>query len=199
MRDGGLIMSLDISSDGLLAAGSANRTVGVFSSSGHGPCQTAFSVAPTYGDPEASLYSGTGITSLSWTPDGTYLLVGERQSDGIHVYDVRNRLKRLAWLAGRKALTTQRLGISTVPTQSGLEVWAGGMDGVVRMWQNPGLLEGVQQPNDELEGMHSASVSSTAWHPGGAVMATCSGQRRFDDDEDDDTTRPDNSLNVWTV
>jgi len=203
MRDGGLIMSLDISNDGFLAAGSSNRTVGVFSSSGHGPCETAFSVAPTHGDPEASTYSGTGITSLAWTPDGTYLLVGERQSDGIHVYDVRNRLKRLAWLAGRNALTTQRLGISTVPTQSGLEVWAGGMDGVVRMWQNPGLLEGMQKPNGELEGMHGDAVSSAVWHPGGAVMATCSGQRRFDDDdddeEDDNTTRRDNSLKVWTV
>jgi hypothetical protein len=93
-----------------------------------------------------------------------------------------------------------------VPTQSGLEVWAGGMDGIVRMWQNPGLLEGAQQPNGELEGMHGDSVSSAVWHPGGAVMATCSGQRRFDDDddgddaaEDNDTTRPDNSLKVWTV
>ncbi|KAM0712575.1 hypothetical protein Q7P35_000021 [Cladosporium inversicolor] len=198
MRDGGLIMSLDISSDGFLAAGSANRTVGIFSSSGHGSCETAFSVAAEYGDPGASTYSGTGITSLAWTPDGTYLLVGERQSDGIHVYDVRNRLQRLAWLSGRKALTTQRLGISTVPTQSGLEVWAGGVDGAVRMWQNPGLYEGVQQPDGELAGMHGDSVTSTVWHPGGAVMATCSGQRRFDD-EDDDTTRPDNSLKVWTV
>jgi WD40 repeat protein len=198
MRDGGMIMSLDISSDGLLAAGSTNRIVGIFSSLGHGPCETAFSVAPEHGDPEASTYGGTGITSLAWTSDGTYLLVGERQSDGIHVYDVRNKLKRLAWLAGRKALTTQRLGISTVPTQSGLEVWAGGVDGVVRMWRNPGLLEGVQQPDGELEGLHEDPVSSAVWHPSGAVMATCSGQRRFGDEEDN-VTRPDNSLKVWTV
>jgi hypothetical protein len=58
----------------------------------------------------------------------------------------------------------------------------------------------LQQPNGELEGMHGDSITSTIWHPGGAVMATCSGQRRFDDeDEDDDTRRPDNSLKVWTV
>lgn len=198
MRDGGLIMSLQISSSGLLAAGSSNRTVGIFSSSGHGSCETAFSVAPERGDTDASTYSGTGITSLSWTPDATYLLIGERQSDGIHVYDVRNQLKRVAWLAGRNALTTQQLGFSTVPTQSGLEVWAGGMDGVVRVWQKPGQMEGVQQPNSELEGMHDDSVTSAVWHPGGAVMATCSGQRRYDD-EDEGTTRTDNSLKVWTV
>jgi WD40 repeat protein len=198
MRDGSLIMSLDISSDGLLAAGSSNRTVGIFSSSGHGSCQTAFSVAPARDDPDASTYNGTGITSLAWTPDGNYLLVGERQSDGIHVYDVRNQLKRVSWLAGRNALTTQRLEFSTVPTQSGLEVWAGGIDGVVRMWQNPGQLEGIQPPNAALEGMHDGSVTSAVWHPGGAVIATCSGQRWFDD-EDDTRTNHDNSLKVWTV
>jgi WD40 repeat protein len=198
MRDGSLIMSVDISSDGVLAAGSSNRTVGIFSSSGHGSCQTAFSVAPACGDTDASTYSGTGITSLAWTPESTYLLVGERQSDGIHVYDVRNKLRRVAWLAGRKALTPQRLGFSTVPTQSGLEVWAGGVDGVVRMWHNPGQLEGVQQPNAELEGMHDDPVTSTVWHPGVAVMASCSGQRWFHD-EDESTALHDNSLKVWTV
>jgi WD40 repeat protein len=155
-------------------------------------------VAPARDDPDDKTYKGTGITSLAWTPDGNYLLVGERQSDGIHVYDVRNQLKRVSWLAGRNALTTQRLEFSTVPTQSGLEVWAGGIDGVVRMWQNPGQLEGIQPPNAALEGMHDGSVTSAVWHPGGAVIATCSGQRWFDD-EDDTRTNHDNSLKVWTV
>ena len=198
MRDGSLIMSLSVSTDNYLAAGSANRSVGIFSSAGHGPCQTAFSVAPDRSDPDATTYSGTGITSLSWTPDGNYLLVGERQSDGIHVYDVRNQLRRVAWLAGRNALTTQRLGISTIPTASGLEVWAGGMDGSLRMWQSPGRVEGIQQPDAVLSGMHGDSVSSAVWHHGGAVLATCSGQRRFDD-EVYPSTGPDSSLKIWTV
>ena len=198
MRDSSMIMSLNMSGDGLLAAGSANRKVGIFSSSGRGSCQTAFSVAPAVDDPEAATYSGTGITSLSWTPDGTYLLAGERQSDGIHVYDIRNQRRRVAWLAGRNALTTQRLGVSTVPTQSGMEVWAGGVDGVVRMWRNPGQQEGLQKPDAELEDMHGDPISSTVWHPGGTILATCSGQRQFDD-EDDGTALPDNSLKVWSV
>jgi WD40 repeat protein len=204
MRDSGLIMSLSISTDGYLAAGSSNRSVGIFSSSGHGGCQTAFSVAPGLNDPDAATCGGTGITSLTWTPDGNYLLVGERQSDGIHVYDVRNQLRRVAWLAGRNALTTQRLGIFTVPTLSGLEVWAGGMDGSLRMWQNPGQAEGTQEPDAVLSGMHGDSVTSAVWHPSGAVMATCSGQRRFDDadeeeDEDQISTPPDSSLKIWSV
>jgi WD40 repeat protein len=66
------------------------------------------------------------------------------------------------------------------------------------MWQNPGQLEGAQQPNAELERMHDDSVTSVVWHPGGAVMATCSGQRRFEDGYNS-TTGHDNSLKVWTI
>ncbi|KAM0715790.1 hypothetical protein Q7P37_008304 [Cladosporium fusiforme] len=201
MRDSGRIMSLDISPTSYhLAAGSSNRTVGIFSACGYGPCETAFSVAPARGDPEAATYSGTGITSVAWTPDSTYLLVAERQSDGIHVYDVRNQLRRLAWLGGRKAKTTQRLGVSTVPVESGLEVWAGGTDGAVRMWRNPGRCEGVTMPDGEFEELHGDPVSSAVWNSNGTVMATCSGQRRFGQQyEEDEDEKPDHSLKVWKV
>ena len=51
-----------------------------------------------------------------------------------------------------------------------------------------------------LSGMHGDPVTSAVWHPGGAVMATCSGQRRFDDaDEDEISVRSDNSLKIWSV
>jgi len=198
MRDGGLIMSISISTDNLLAVGSSHRSVGIFASAGHGRCQTAFSVAPECSDPDSATYSGSGVTSLEWTPDGNYILVGERQSDGIHVYDVRSQHRRVAWLAGRNALTTQRLGISTIPTASGLEVWAGGVDGALRMWQNPGRVEGIQQPDAVLSEMHGDSIASAVWHPSGAVMATCSGQRTFDD-ADEVSTQPDSSLKIWSV
>lgn len=206
MRDSGLIMSLAVCPHtGLLAAGSSNRTIGLFSASGHGSCETSFSVASERGHSSPSndsTHSGTGITSLSWTPDGTYLLVAERQSSGIHVYDVRNQLCRVAWLSGRHALTTQRLGFSTVQVQSGLEVWAGGMDGGVRMWRNPAESEGEQEPDAVFEGLHGAPVGSAVWNAEGNVMATCSGQRRFGglveaDADADEEERPADSLKVW--
>jgi hypothetical protein len=47
--------------------------------------------------------------------------------------------------------------------------------------------------------MHGDPVASAVWHPGGAVMATCSGQRKFNDaDEDEATTEPDSSLKIWS-
>lgn len=188
MRDNGKIMALSVSSDGLLAAGGTNRKIGLFANQGHGACQTAFSVAGSPGDDVH--HSGSGITSVAWTPDGHYVLAAERQSDGIHVYDVRTQLRRVAWLSGRRANTTQRLGIDIVPTATGCEVWAGGTDGHVRMWQNPGSLEGEQGPDADLD-MHSDAVASAVWHHSGSVLATCSGQRHFDAKDDTDPSDDD--------
>lgn len=201
MRDSSRIMALSVSCNGILAAGSTDRNIGLFGQSGRSQCETAFSVAGRAR--EEDLTSGTGITSLEWTPDGTYLLVAERQSNGIHVYDVRNQLRRVSFLSGRSAKTPQRLGMDVVPALDGCEVWAGGVDGCVRMWKNPGSLEIEQKPDAELK-MHDSAVSSTVWHPNGVVLATCSGQRAFgpsetgsDGDEPADVQNPDNSLKLW--
>nr|OQO24877.1 hypothetical protein B0A51_06886 [Rachicladosporium sp. CCFEE 5018] len=213
MRDTGRIMALSVSSDGLLAAGSTNRNVGIFGNSGRGACETTFSVARRAGEEAAT--RGSAITSLGWAPDGKYLLVAERQSDGLHVYDVRNLLRRVSFLAGRNAKTTQRLGIDVLATREGCEVWAGGVDGVVRTWNNPGSIEGEHRPDAKIK-MHDDAVSSAVWHPSGAVLATCSGQRSFGQvitadearssksdsgpssgDEQPASRQSDNTLKIW--
>ncbi|KAK1018806.1 hypothetical protein LTR54_000617 [Friedmanniomyces endolithicus] len=155
---------------------------------------------------------------VRWTPDGKYLLAAERQSDGIQVYDVRNMIHRVAWLSGRQANTTQKLGIDVVPTADGCEVWAGGTDGCVHMWNDPGLREGHVTPGLTIK-MHEDPVSSAVWHPAGVVLATSSGCRYKAPDADgfesectdDDamstpspivlaeSPEPDNRLAVWTV
>lgn len=167
----GLVSALEISGGGVLAAGTTQREVALYGNEGAGELITAFSAgakdAPT---------GGSGITSLKWSPDSTYLIVAERQSDSLQVYDVRNTMQRVSFLTGRRAQTTQRLGVDVVPTVDGYEVWAGGTDGCVRMWRNPGSNEGEQTPDASLQ-LHDDAVSSAIWHPGGAVLATCSGQR----------------------
>ena len=141
----GTVSALSISSDGVLAAGSRERQVALYDHEGSGQCATAFSVAvPRSENGEAT---GTGITQIAWSPCGTYLLIAERSSDFIQVYDMRNTLGRVAWLSGRKADTPQKLGMDVLPASNGYEVWAGGTDGCVRMWRNPGSIAGDHGPD----------------------------------------------------
>ena len=139
----GIVNALSVSRDGVLAAGTLQRQVALYSNEGSGECVTSFSVAtqPSDGD----TVKGTGITQLAWSPDGTYLLIAERQGDCIQVYDVRNLLKRVSVLNDRKASTTQRLGMDVLHTAGGYEVWAAGTDGYVRMWSHAGAKEGKQE------------------------------------------------------
>ena len=152
----GVVTALSISHDGVLAAGTRERHIGLYANEGSGECLTTFSVAPLPGEPDH--LGGTGITQLAWSPDGLYLLVAERQSDVIQVYDVRNALRRVGWLSERRANTTQRLGMDVVPTADGYEVWAGGTDGSVRKWTNPGFVEDEQRPQGVLQ-LHDGRCS----------------------------------------
>ncbi|KAH9845388.1 Guanine nucleotide-binding protein negative regulator 1 [Teratosphaeria destructans] len=194
--------------DGVLAAGTTEREVGLYEAEGNGGCITAFSVRDAGTNREKM--HGTGITGLEWSPCGTYLVIAERQADVLQVYDIRNTLQRVSILAGRQAQTTQRLGLDVVPTAEGYEVWAGGTDGVVRMWKNAGSEGGEQRPDAELK-LHDDAVSSAVWHPSEVVLATCSGSRRLsraynDGEVSDDfqsaslhASGADNTLRMWTL
>ncbi|KAK4574846.1 hypothetical protein LTR86_001688 [Recurvomyces mirabilis] len=210
----GIVSALALNDKGMLAAGTTEREIGLFPDEGQSGCLVSFSVAnKAILSENEPVLKGTGITHLKWGPDSNYLLIAERQSDCVQVYDVRNTIKRVSWLSGRKAKTTQRMGFDVVPTSDGFEVWAGGIDGAVRMWKDPGKVGGEQVPCAEMK-LHGDAVASTVWHPNGAVLATCSGQRRqdstlrYDSDDDAETAgsttnldrmQRDNSLAIWTV
>ena len=93
----------------------------------------------------------TGIMHLKWSADGVYLLVAERQSDCVQVFDVRSMVRQVSVLSGRRAVTTQRMGVDLVQRPTGCQLWAGGTDGVVRMWDNAGHFEGELKPDAELK------------------------------------------------
>lgn len=188
----GIVSALRMSCEGLLAAGTFSRWIGLYDGYGRGGTMGVFEINGT--DPEGT-DSGSGITQVLWSSCGRYLCVAERTSDGISVYDVRGTGRRLSWFCERKARTNQRLGVDIL----GSEIWAGGTDGIVRIWESVGMLEGDISPSRVFEahdgnffsfssflcmvfgtGLISASsdaVSSTILHPFGAVLATCSGQR----------------------
>lgn len=199
---------------GLVAAGTWTRWVGLYDLARGGACASTWSVAAaaastataeaTNAAPDDDIpgggggkgVGGQGILQTLWSPCGRYLLVNERQSAGLLVYDVRVTGRLLGWLAGRPAETHQRLSCdvfqpasSSFPSddegKGGFEVWAGTQSGTVAVWQGVGSQEGRVAPGWGW-GAHGAPVGSTAMHASGSVVATCSGAWTLPDDEEDD-------------
>lgn len=145
----GIVSALSVNSDSILAAGTFTRDIGLYSDAGRGECISVFSLGRDTSAPE--YVHGSGITQTAWSPDGRYLYVAERMSDGVSLFDIRVTGKRLAALRGRAAMTNQRLDIDVVSIANSHEIWAGGTDGVVRIWENPHLAEIDMHPNSEWQ------------------------------------------------
>lgn len=150
----GIVSALAVeTSTGLLAAGTYGRQVGLYDAMGQGQCAGVFSLKDTAADCEIG---GGGITQVCWSACGRYLYIAERKSDGIVLYDIRKTGQLLAWLQGRKAQTNQRLGVDLVSTDDhgAHELWAGGLDGFVRMWKDPHQSEGSISAEFEFKAHH---------------------------------------------
>ncbi|MCJ1378587.1 hypothetical protein MMC17_001686 [Xylographa soralifera] len=186
----GIVSALAMSSEGILAAGTFGRWLGLYDSGGRGGTAGVFEVGKLDEDVDGA-GDGAGITQLLWSSCGRYLCVVERGSEGIGVWDIRSTGKRVSWLRGRKAKTMQRLSVEVM----GSELWSGGTDGVVSVWEGLGDHEGLIDPVYEFRA-HEDAVSSAVMHSSGMVLATCSGQRHADDLSDDEPNC-DNTLKVW--
>ncbi|KAL3484876.1 WD40-repeat-containing domain protein [Aspergillus germanicus] len=197
-------MALNPDQGGILAAGTFSRNVGLYDSNGSGQSLGTFNVAKTEADRRIR---GAGVTQLLWSPCGRYLYIAERKSDGVLIYDIRVTGQLLGWLQGRKALTNQRMEIDLVSTAQGgsHEIWAGGTDGFMRLWQDPAYTAGGQDPGWEWRvNSSNDSVGSTVMHPTGDIAATTSGQKRLEDlviDGCDESIRsePNPFLDVWLL
>lgn len=207
----GIVSAMALSCDGTLAAGTFSRGVGLYDSQGMGDAIGTWSLM---GDGE----DGSGVTSLHWSMCGRYLVVAERGSDGLGVWDIRGTGRRLAWLVGRKARTMQRLGVALGSNliEDGGNVYAGGTDGYVRLWKGIGVREGTID-SDWQWMAHDDVISGLGVHACGSVVATCSGSRRdvitdqhdleedsggdsgFDDQSKEDKKAKDNSIRVWSL
>lgn len=154
----GIVSALSVQGEeGMLAAGTWTRWVGLYDLEGVGGTVATWSVADA-ADEHAGI-GGTGITQTLWSACGRYLYVVERKSDGILVYDVRVMGKLAAWLEGRQANTNQRLDVDVFEGGGGMELWAGGMDGTVRVWEGVGKSEGALQNNWEWKA-HDGTLAS---------------------------------------
>jgi len=213
---GGLVSALAIDeTSGILAAGTYQRQMQLFENQGSGQDITAFSLTNS-ADAEEKEWgvNGAGVTQIWWSGNGRYLIVGERQSDGLLVYDIRVTGKRLSWLKGRKANIPLKCAFDVVDVpREGVDVWAGGTDGMVRIWKNVTTKEGVVEHDDEFRASTGDvpplllssrqlsdlltcldTVSSVMLHPTAPIFATTSGQRlpsahslHLDSDSDSDS------------
>ncbi|KAF3490869.1 WD repeat-containing protein 79 [Arthroderma uncinatum] len=136
-------MAVDSSGSGILAAGTFTRHIGLYGDTGSGDTIATFSIADTAAE---RAIGGNGVTQVLWSPCGRYLYIVERKSDGMLVYDIRVTGQLVGWLEGRKAMTNQRLDVDIVAVGETSEIWAGGTDGVIRMWKNPSHAEGGLRP-----------------------------------------------------
>lgn len=214
---------------GLVAAGTWTRSVGLYDFARGGECVSTWNVeeaarsaivtgspraatkvshssadgvswAITSGQPEG--IGGAGINQTIWSPCGRYLLINERQSTGLLIYDVRVTNQVLGFLAGRDALTHQRLDCDVfrgLDAVGGFEVWAGTRNGTVKVWEGVGNAEGCQWPSwdfaagDREEYTASPALGSVALHHSGSVVATCSGGWTIPN-EDEDGYETDSSV-----
>jgi WD40 repeat protein len=218
------------SNSSLLAAGTWTRWIGLYDAGGLGGTVANWSVASA-ADSSAKI-SGAGVSQTLWSPCGRYLFVVERKSRGVLIYDIRVTGRLVGWLEGRAAETNQRLGVDVFGVSRGdteganeTEIWAGGVDGVVRVWKWKGVgdegdIEVGLTPEKEWQA-HESAVSGVGMHPSGTVVATISGQRQeigdFEEESDSDSDNnsetsktssqnakrrgkpPDNSIKIWSI
>lgn len=135
------------SGSSILAAGTWTRWLGMYDAAGLGGTIATWDIS-TAADSEAGI-GGQGVSEVGWSGCGRYLWVAERKSRGVLVYDVRVTGKLVCWLEGREAETNQRLGVSCFEGDGGMEIWAGGTDGVARVWEGVGTKEGACKRNWE--------------------------------------------------
>lgn len=78
------------------------------------------------------------------------------------VYDIRVTGQLLGWLQGREAVSNQRMKADVIAIgESGShEIWAGGTDGITRVWKNPFETVGAQDPDLQFK-VHDGTSLAT--------------------------------------
>lgn len=183
----------------LLAAGSRTRHLALYDTTSTNIVPTtAFALPgallPAQRNPHteklAHVVMGAGVSSLRWSPCGTYLYVAERASDVLLLYDVRNYAVCLGYCVGRRARTKQKLGFDVWGAggagAAAHEVWAGGEDGCVRVWRDVWGKEGPVEPDEVVRvGAGDEPVVGALVHASGGLAVAASGKIEVGGGDDD--------------
>lgn len=205
----------------VLAAGSWNRWVALYDYLRTPAPISHWSLSGATDPISGKKIVGCGVVQTVWSPCGRYLVLNERNSEGMLVYDIRKGHRLLGVLGPRHARTQMRLGCDVFATGAeasdagGFEVWGGTTDGTVNAWENAGvLLGGGNSMRTWGWKAHEAPVTNTTLHPSGSVVATSAGilnsptdsvmKRKIGKRDDDGVPEmpmthvtPDRSLKIW--
>ncbi|OWA54247.1 Telomerase Cajal body protein 1 [Hypsibius exemplaris] len=201
-RQGGIIscIAFDPSGVDLMALGSYNRSVGVYSLDGDLVSRMA-----------DGHHTG-GITHARFSADGRRLFTGARSDSSIFCWDLRTN--KPLYQFRRNASTNQRVYFDLDPTETLL--CSGQIDGSLLVWNLSGLpaTEAVHPIEaSSTAQLHTDMVNGVSFHPLWTMLATASGQRHVPliaagvDDSDDETEGAsttavmkgavDSSLKLW--
>jgi WD40 repeat protein len=202
------------SNEGIIAAGTRTRWMGLYDLGRVDKAVAHWTIAGADQEEFGTDIGGQGIMQTTWSTCGRYLIINERQSSGLLVYDIRVSGKLLSILSGRQAQSQQRLSCDIFGNphgEPGFEVWAGDQTGSVQVWDEVGLHYGLRDSSWNWKA-HDAPVSSAIVHPSGSVALTCSGAWDYPADEDvpDDQETAhhggsrsrimdDSSIKVWSI
>lgn len=168
----------DANGGATVAAGTWTRWMGLYDLHRADGVVANWKISPSDLPDSQGSYDGHGIVQVLWSPCGRYLVINERHSSGLLVYDIRGSGRLLAVLTGRQGLTQQKLNCDLFQGDlygsGGFEVWAGSQDGTILVWDEVGLTAGETKSSWDFKA-HDAPVGSTILHSSGSVAATCSG------------------------
>ncbi|ERT02484.1 hypothetical protein HMPREF1624_00783 [Sporothrix schenckii ATCC 58251] len=180
-------------SQNLTAAGTWTRGIGLYDLTRAGTCTAHWKVSADSGDA-----AGDGVVQTLWSPCGRYLVVNERKSSGLLVYDIRGSGKLLCTLAGRSARVSQPIRATVYESShaNGFELWSGTDHGAGVLYEGVGTRDGVVDPTWQWQAHGRSMVGGAAMHASGSVLATCASSppvpdddEGSDEDSDDDDDR----------
>ncbi|KAI8889136.1 WD40 repeat-like protein [Backusella circina FSU 941] len=201
----GIISCIDFSPDysGLFAAGSYSKSIGIYDESNNELCLKLTGM------------DGGGVTQVKFSKDGSLLFSTSRHANTIQCWDIRDTANVLYELP-RPGKTNQRISFDIDATGQFL---ATGDQYGNALFYDIGAAPTDDENRDRL--VHSFKAhqdlsSCVAFNPIYPVIASCSGQRKFElprmdddsdnesdddesDDEDDDEIIIDNTLKAWRV
>ncbi|KAI9233030.1 MAG: WD40-repeat-containing domain protein [Podila humilis] len=131
------------------------------------------------------------VTQVKFTPDGLHLYSASRQDSYIRCWDIRNTAQVLHRIERPGDFTNQRLSFDI--SSDGKWLSTGDMNGDISIFNLENPVDGeIERLTARIRG-HEDVISAAAFHPSNSLLATSSGQRKYDMDLSEPPSSEDDS------